>query len=354
MAGEILKLERKGGVFLNGKWRHARGIWALAGFLLLFFACSKNEAPSSLTQQALKEEAADAVSSTRSPVSSEGTVRKAVGQGNRLNPVTVSLAVKIMPPVPTRISPPTLFVPEAKFEKDLEFRDVRWTVNGQDYDGGKRLDPDQFRKGDSIRARGIVRAGGDEGSFSTPEVVAGNSPPGIGEVTLEPKAPTTGSIVRAMVQTEDPDGDLVNLSYQWFIDGKEVPGKGETYALAGVKKGSWVHVRVATNDGTSAGAWKFSPQYKVVNSLPVIKSVLPKEVPADRKFSYRIIAEDPDGDPLTFSLAEAPPGMVLSGTTLEWVVPGEYIGKSMKTVINIDDDDGGRTIHTMEMTFREK
>ena len=245
-----------------------------------------------------------------------------------------------------------LILKGASSETDWEFREIIWVVNGMEFSGEKRMDPEQFQKGDRIRARGIVRRGEEEIAFETREIFARNCPPELGDVRLEPKAPTTGSEVKVVAACGDIDGDSVAMKYKWFVDDKEVPGEeGMKFTLTGVKKGSWVHVQVSTSDGTVEGPWKYSPRYQIVNSLPVVKSTLPAEVPPDRKFSYEIRAEDPDGDVLTYTLVKSPEGMVLSGTTLTWDVPDEILGKMVKVVVNISDGDGGQTICTLSMNI---
>jgi len=237
-------------------------------------------------------------------------------------------------------------------DKDAVFREVVWTVNGREFAGSDKLDPKQFQKGERVQARGKVLVSGKETNFETSPVLAINSPPLLGDVRLDPRTPTTGGTVRAIVAASDPDGEPVTVRYKWFVDDKEVPGEGDTLTLKGVRKGSWVHARISTSDGAGEGPWKHSPRYQVVNSLPVVKSGSPPDNLPGRKFSYRILAEDPDGDPLTITLVKAPPGMVLNGSTLEWVVPDEYIGKPVEVVVNISDGDGGQTVQTYTMTFR--
>jgi hypothetical protein len=329
-----------------------RGIGFAIILLFLSYGCGRNDAPVSPSRDASPGQVAASVSdgvssgrTARDPEASE-PLEEAI-RGGRVN-------VRISPSSPSRVSPPLLLVDGVRGEKDGEFRDVVWLVNGISYGGGGRMDPDWVHRGDRIRARGTVRIGGEDVSFETREVVAGNCPPEIGTVRLVPKAPTTGSKVKASVTYSDPDGDPVTLKYQWFIDDREVSGGGEELTLAGVKKGSWVHVRVSTHDGTAAGAWKYSPKHQVVNSLPLVKSHLPAEIPSDRKFSYRIVAEDPDGDILTYDLVKSPPGMVLSGSTLEWDVPDEVIGKRVEVVVNISDGDGGQTICTLSMNINTR
>ncbi|MGB3399611.1 MAG: hypothetical protein WBA34_05515, partial [Candidatus Deferrimicrobiaceae bacterium] len=318
-----------------------RGIGFAIFLLFLTAGCGRNDAPVSPSQKASTEPVTASVSDG---VSSGETASEPASQPAGETARAGRIDVRISPSFPSRVSPPLLLVEGMPWEKDREFREVVWLVNGNSYGGGDRIDPEWFRKGDRIGARGTVRVGKEEVSFETREVVAGNSPPEIGTVRLEPKAPTTGSKVKASATSSDPDDDPVTLKYQWFIDDREVPGEGEELTLAGVKKGSWVHVRVSTNDGAAEGSWKYSPKHQVVNSLPVVKSTLPAEVPPDRKFSYRIVAEDPDGDALTYDLVKSPPGMVLSGSTLEWDVPDEILGKMVEVVVNISDGDGGQTI----------
>jgi hypothetical protein len=197
-----------------------------------------------------------------------------------------------------------------------------------------------------------LRAGGGEILLTTPEVIAANALPDVADVGIDPRAPFSGSTVRAVVQARDPDGDPLTYNYKWHVNDSPVAGNGDSLALTGVKKGSWVYITVTPNDGFADGAWRESSRYQVVNALPVVKSALPKELPPGRRFIYRIVAEDPDGDPLTYTLTKAPPGMVLRGETLEWQVPEESIGVNVEAVVVISDNDGGQTVQNISMTIK--
>ena len=67
---------------------------------------------------------------------------------------------------------------------------------------------------------------------------------------------------------------------------------------------------------------------------------------------HTIVAEDPDGDPMTFTLSKGPPGMILKGSTIEWQVPESAIGTHVEVVVTISDNDGGQTVQTFAMTIQ--
>jgi len=272
-------------------------------------------------------------------------------QGSIPVPSSGGFSVFVVPSSPSRIAPPSVSV-KSPPKQGGEVLLVQWFVNGTEQEKGPNLSSSRFQRGDRIRASVRLRVGGEEMLLTTPEVVAVNALPAATDVRIEPLAPFSGSSVRAVVQARDPDGDPMTLKYEWYVNDTPVAGNADSLTLTGVKKGSWVHVTVTPNDGVADGAWRESPRHQVVNALPVVKSVLPKELPPGRRFTYRIVVEDPDGDPLTYTLTKAPPGMVLRGETLDWQVPDESIGVNVDTVVTISDNDGGQTVQKISMTIQ--
>jgi len=260
-------------------------------------------------------------------------------------------AVFVTPSFPNRIAPSSVSV-KSPPGQGAEVVGVRWFVNGNEQEGGHQLAPARFARGDRIRAVVRLRSGTGEMLLTTLEVGVENAPPLVADVRIDPPAPTAGSPVRAIAQAQDPDGDPMTFNYKWYVNDAGVSGGGDSLTLKGVKKGSWVHVAVTPSDGAADGASRVSPRYQVVNGLPVVQSVLPDELPPGRRFVHRIVAEDPDGDPLTYTLTKAPPGMVLRGETLEWQVPEESIGVNVEAVVVISDNDGGQTVQNISMTIQ--
>ena len=302
--------------------------------------CGKREGPSQ----------PGAIPPDRDP--SAGMTAATVGQGNIPTPPGREFSVVVAPSSPSRIAPPSVSV-KSPPGQGVEILSVKWLVNGAETKGGP-LAPSRFQRGDRIRAVVKLRVGGGgEILLTTTEVVAVNALPAVADVRIEPLSPITGSEVRAVVKAQDPDGDPLTFKYQWYVDNLVVPGGGDSLILKGVKKGSLVHVAVTPNDGFADGAWKYSPRYQVLNALPVVKSQPPKTVPPSRVLIHTIVAEDPDGDPLTYTLVKWPEGMVLSGATLTWEVSDRDLDRSAEVVIRISDNDGASTVLTMILNPRK-
>jgi hypothetical protein len=255
-------------------------------------------------------------------------------------------SVFVVPSSPSRIAPPSVSI-KSPPKLGAEALLTRWFVNGKESESGPLLSPARFERGDKIRADVKLRAGGEELLLTTPEVVAVNALPGVTDVRLEPQAPTAGSTVRAIVQGQDADGDALKYRYKWYVNDLPAAGESESLALKGVKKGAWIHVSATPNDGFADGAWRESPRYQVVNGPPVVRSQPPATIPPSRILTHTIVADDPDGDPLTYALVSGPAGCSLSGATLTWQVSDADLGRTAQIVIRISDNDGASTILTM-------
>jgi hypothetical protein len=329
-------------VFWHRGWRAAAVALLAISFCLAIatFGCGKKESPPSSQDTSLPgvEDASGVAKRAAAPA-----------QGEAALPDGRDASVFIVPTSPSRIAPPSLSVRSLPGQ-GAQIASVSWLVNGSEQAEGETLPPSRFSRGDEIEAVVKIRSDSGETLLTTEKVVAVNALPAITKVEIEPRAPTAGETVRAVVEARDPDGDPLTFKYQWYIDNVLAPGEGDSLNLKGIRKGSLVHVAATPNDGFADGAWKYSSLYEIVNALPVVKSTPPKTIPPSRVLTHTIVAEDPDGDPLTYTLEKGTEGMTLEGPTLTWKVSDEDIGRPAEIVIRISDNQGGETVLTMTLT----
>lgn len=283
------------------------------------------------------------------PPAAEGTVHAGSSMGASPEVAIGTTRVSIFPNMPTRLFPPRINVEKGGGRMES----VAWSVNGEPAGEGDRLEPSFFKRGDRIKARVIVDSNGKKGMVQTNEVIAVDTIPWIENVGIMPQTLVMGGSVKAIAQAMDPDGDPVAIRFEWFVDDRQTGTVGDTFSLNGLRKGTWVYVKAVPNDGFADGGWKYSSKYCIVNSPPVVRSAPPTRLSLEGAFEHTIVAEDPDGDVLTYSLEKAPPGMTLSGSTLRWLVPEEVFGTEVEVIVRISDNDGASTVNTLRMTPRK-
>ncbi|HEV3341679.1 MAG TPA: putative Ig domain-containing protein, partial [Pirellulales bacterium] len=125
-----------------------------------------------------------------------------------------------------------------------------------------------------------------------------------------PLAPASGQPYKYQVLATDPDGDSVTFSLPVSPAGMTIDASGlivwtPTAAQAGTNN---VTV-VATDPQGLSAVQNFSIVVVVVNDPPTITSTPPASVFVGQIYHYDVIASDPDGDPLSYTLTSAPAGM---------------------------------------------
>ena len=154
--------------------------------------------------------------------------------------------------------------------------------------------------------------GKSEGSpYLTPPVKILDSAPVIQEVWVEPKLPFANDNLKAQVKSSDLDGDFVYYTFQWEKDGKVIPDeKNQVLERGRFKKGDSIAVTVVPDDREIQGGPKKSDPVLISNSPPMITSSPPTSV---KGTTYRVSvkANDPDQDPIVFTLKSGPKGMAI-------------------------------------------
>jgi hypothetical protein len=127
--------------------------------------------------------------------------------------------------------------------------------------------------------------------------------PVIAGVRLEPRQPTAAHFITAQPSLEDPGMSHVKFTYQWFIDGKNVPGNDQNTLAGGLhKKGDRVYCQVTASRGIYTSRPVKSKAVTVQNARPRINLQPVDRFETPGRFYYTITASDPDGDPLSYRL----------------------------------------------------
>jgi len=154
-------------------------------------------------------------------------------------------------------------------------------------------------------------------------------------------------IVRVVVEkSTGNDGSEILYKYGWSINGQ--PAGDGSDSLSGFKRGDKVAVKVTPFEGEKAGQPRVL-EFAVQNALPQIAD--DKQMKYDGKsFSYHIKGVDPDGDPLTYVLTEAPQGMTIDPQTgvINWQLKENDYGQHTIKV-KIADNKGGVIMHTVKI-----
>lgn len=181
-----------------------------------------------------------------------------------------------------------------------------------------------------------------------------NHRPVVKSIRIEPiSGNDTSNAFRAIVEAKDPDDDVISFGYQWKLDGEDIPGATDEMLewREDFKKGSVISVGVIPFDGKDEGVWKAEGSFTIPNAPPIITSEpLPRI--EDGKLSYVLKADDPDGDPIEYTLKNAPRGMTIEPATglITWEFGEADIGEHTVEII-VTDSEGARTSQMLTLNI---
>jgi hypothetical protein len=147
------------------------------------------------------------------------------------------------------------------------------------------------------------------------------------------------------VETEDVDGDDIDIQYTWYIDNQQV---SEDEILDGdlLEAGKRVKVELIPFDGDTTGeVFEITRPIITQNLAPKIVGT-PQPVLTDTLITCKINAEDPDGDPITYSIKEGPSGLTIDNTgMIRWKSPALSKDTTYQITVKVTDPTGaGREI----------
>jgi hypothetical protein len=281
------------------------------------------------------------------PASDDATV------GNH-PPVVDSVLLTPDGPLPT--DDVTANVSVSDLDGDTVTLTYTWTVDGVLVVGetDETLPASHFEAGQLIAVIVTPFDGHDAGQPGTDNttVQTPNSPPVIDDVTIVPVYPAPTDDLVADVTTFDADGDDVTLTFQWFIDGVEVPGETtENLPETWLHGGEEVTVTVTPFDGVDVGEpVSATVTVSVPNSPPVIESLVtnPEDVWPWHDVLAIAVASDPDDDAVTITYQWFVDGVEAPGT-LEDLLTEDYLegGELVEVYATpFDGEDYGNTVST--------
>ncbi|WP_171040821.1 Ig-like domain-containing protein [Marinobacter alexandrii] len=162
-----------------------------------------------------------------------------------------------------------------------------------------------------------------------------------------------------LAQATDPDGDDVVYLLSRSQPGMAIDGVTGQIAWTPAAGVTGVFSAEVTAFDTRGASTKQYFLIEVVdpaqgNQPPTITSQPQGAVYAGQRFIYQVTANDPDGDPLTFSLTESEDGMTLSDTGLfAWLAPADRIGDTAIVEIQVDDGRGGQARQKLNLPVNE-
>jgi len=111
-------------------------------------------------------------------------------------------------------------------------------------------------------------------------------------------------------RAEDPEGAQLNTSFQWYINSRRRIGQASRrLPNSFFRRGDKLTVELTVSDGENE-VTRMSPEVEVINSPPTME--LPGQISS--LHGYQVQADDPDGDRLSFTLEDGPPGLTIDGS----------------------------------------
>jgi alpha-tubulin suppressor-like RCC1 family protein len=215
-----------------------------------------------------------------------------------------------------------------------------WYVNGVAVSGevGASLDGAHFDKGNTVYVTAAPSDGEAVGdSFDSGVVTIQNSAPTLSAASIG-SGPyyTLDTISVTPTGYSDPDGDLPQYSYVWYVNDMIVPGEnGASLVGSNFQKGDRVYVRVTPSDGTVSGTFVDSGELTIQNSLPTLSGVTLSGTPA---YTDSILTAAPAG--YSDDDQEGP-----SSYQYTWYVNGTAVKVGADDWLNGDSFDKGNTVY---------
>jgi len=149
------------------------------------------------------------------------------------------------------------------------------------------------------------------------------------------------------ITASDPDGDM--LSYSWFLDEAQV-STAPSFTYSPDYNAAGVHIlNVTVSDGSLKTSHSWNINVLDTNRAPIFSTIGSKNVNEDSLLEFTILANDPDGDSVSYMASGLPSGASFLGQKFSW--KPSFIQSGVYTVTFIAmDQKGASSNQSMQIT----
>lgn len=232
----------------------------------------------------------------------------------------------------------------------------RWSIDGEEVQtSGAELDLSRASTGSGISVTVVANDGKSDSEPRTADAWVIDRPPVINGIAIQPPQKVyPGDTIVVTPTATDPDGDMVEFRFEWFVNDQPASGTSHSFSSEGLKQGDRIRVRVVARDGRNDSRPVESEDVLVGSAHPEIVSTPPGVTDAG-VFRYPVEARDPDGDKnLRFRLSEAPDGMRIDSVlgVIEWRPGARQTGVHPVSVV-VSDSSRLETTQRFEVTVSD-
>lgn len=137
----------------------------------------------------------------------------------------------------------------------------------------------------------------------------------------------------------DPEGDALSYSLTTAPTGMSINSVGLISWTPATAQFGDNAVTVAVSDGSLSATQSFTINVGN-NRAPTVSSTPPITAAEGNAYSYQVVASDPDGDPLSYTLTAAPAGMTISTSGLITWTPTQLQAQTGSAAVAVQVSDG--------------
>jgi hypothetical protein len=234
--------------------------------------------------------------------------------GALINEPPMIQSVFLLPANPTIQSEITARILASDKDGDPITFQVQWFVNDFMIGEGMSLSSSEIKKGNRIYAEVTPFDGKAYGAaVRSGEVTVGGLPPKIVSVSVMPEVVyVTTPRITLNAMFDDPDNDNIDLVVHWLVNDEILDSTSNVLSLArfGLKKNDVITGAAFADDGEHRSEG-FPFEITIANSPPLFRTQIDSVRVSNERVHYTVPIYDPDGDPLTFELLQAPSGIMI-------------------------------------------